>query len=612
MAIRLTAVKNVIGIYRYYLALLAQHPGVLTGLIVVSLLASLSEVMGVSLVIPLLQDAQSGSGSLSELPILGYFGKLASDMTLVGRVRFVAVALVVIFVTRGIFIFGARLLSSLLQIAVERDLRKKVFTQIMDLELRFLHQDRIGNIFTVLNNYTSIAGQSANNVARSVVNVFFLLMYVVMVCLLSWQLALIAMTMLVSSFLLVRKPLLTRISRAGVDVNRATAQLNSVGIENLSAVKLIHLFSHEKRSIVLFNSTLRDYLCHRFRSSRLLGLMSPMLSTLNAVVIATMLIMSTVLLRGRVDSWIGLMVLFLLIMYRLQSPITVLNETHAGLKNQYPALRSILDFLRRSDKPYLADGEARIGGIRSGVALENVTFRYASREAAVLENVSLEIPKGKMTAVVGPSGAGKSTLVNLIARLYDPQQGRIAVDECDLRSLQIDSWRSQIAVVSQDTFLFNDTVEANLRFAKEDAVEEAIYESAQLANAHEFILALPQGYQTILGDRGVRLSGGQQQRIAIARALLRGPQLLILDEATSSLDSETERKIQETINLVSQGRTVLAIAHRLSTIRKADNIVVIDEGKVIEQGTHDGLMRRQGRYYRLVQSQSLEPVSPPS
>jgi len=318
MTTRLEPIKKALGIYRYYFALLAQHPMILASLLVISLLASITEVMGVSLLIPLLQDVQSEGGSLSDLPVLGYLGKLASNMTLVGRMRFVAVALVVIFVTRGIFIFGAHLLSLLLQIAIERDLSKKVFNQILDLELRFFHKERVGNVFTILTNYTRIAGGSANLTARSVIDMFFLLMYAAMVCLLSWQLSLIAVAMLLISFFLIRKPILTRISQAGVDVTRATAKLNSVGIEtlSLSAIKLIHLFCREKRSNALFNGTLQEYLRHVFRSSRLSSLVGPILSILNAVIIATLLTMSTFLLKGHVASWIGLMVLFLVIMYR--------------------------------------------------------------------------------------------------------------------------------------------------------------------------------------------------------------------------------------------------------------------------------------------------------
>jgi subfamily B ATP-binding cassette protein MsbA len=265
--------------------------------------------------------------------------------------------------------------------------------------------------------------------------------------------------------------------------------------------------------------------------------------------------------------------------------------------------------LNRDDKPYLKDGETQFETFNDVISLNNLTFHYDQSEPAVLGNISIKIPKDQFTAVVGPSGGGKSTLVNLIARLYDCQEGSIMVDGVDLKQLDIASWRTKLAVVSQDSFVFNDTVWSNLRFADQSANDEQIIQAAKLANAHKFINELPEKYDTILGDRGVRLSGGQQQRIAIARAMLADPQLLILDEATSSLDSETERAIQNAIEQFGSNRTVLAIAHRLSTIRAADNIIVLDGGEVVQQGTHDMLMQQGGLYQKLVQMQQLEEAS---
>jgi len=288
-------------------------------------------------------------------------------------------------------------------------------------------------------------------------------------------------------------------------------------------------------------------------------------------------------------------------------PASKLNQTNGQVSKFAPAFRVVMDFLKRSDKLFMADGSKAFSQIQDAVVLNDVSFRYDDEEQAILHNVSFNIPQGKMTAIVGPSGAGKSTLVDLVARLYDCDSGTIMVDGTDVRRLTLNGWRRAIAVVNQDTFLFNDTVWNNLRFVNSEANNHQIEEATRLAQAHEFIMELPQGYETLLGDRGVRLSGGQQQRIAIARAILADPQLLILDEATSDLDSETEQAIQHAIEAFGQNRTLLVIAHRLSTIQSADNIVVLDAGRVVEQGTHDTLLTRGRLYTRLVQAQYLVP-----
>jgi ABC-type multidrug transport system fused ATPase/permease subunit len=287
-------------------------------------------------------------------------------------------------------------------------------------------------------------------------------------------------------------------------------------------------------------------------------------------------------------------------------PAAVLSWVQAQVDQEYAVLQSVLELIDQRKKPYIENGHLTFHNLEEGIKLEDVSFRYDIHETDALKNITFEIPKNQLVAIVGESGAGKTTLVELIARLYECDSGRIMVDNSDLRDLEIASWRSRIAVVSQDTFIFNDTVWANLRVARNSATEDEVLRAAHLAQAHDFIRALPQGYDTLLGDRGLRLSGGQRQRIAIARAILVDSQLLIFDEATSDLDSRTEQAIQTAIQNYRKGRAVLVIAHRLSTIRHADNIVVLSKGQIVDQGTHAELMARGGYYWQLVQAQQWE------
>ena len=262
-----------------------------------------------------------------------------------------------------------------------------------------------------------------------------------------------------------------------------------------------------------------------------------------------------------------------------------------------------MSFLNRSDKPYIRSGRSPLLGLKQAISFESVAFHYNPQDNLALQDISICIPQGKTTALVGPSGAGKSTIISLICRFYDVTSGEIYVDGCPLRELNLADWRSRIAIVSQDVHIFSTTVRENIAYGRLEATESEIIEAARLANAHEFISQLPQGYDTKVGDRGIRLSGGQRQRIALARAIVRNPEILILDEATNALDSISENLIQEALNTLSQNRTVIVVAHRLSTIKHADQIIVLEDGRVIEQGKLQHLLKLNGLFARLYRLQ---------
>ena len=279
-----------------------------------------------------------------------------------------------------------------------------------------------------------------------------------------------------------------------------------------------------------------------------------------------------------------------------------INGATAEFSSFEGSLSNIKELLRTDNKPYLQDGLVQFSKLQRTIEFVDVDFGYDAN-VPVLHNITLTIKRGQMTALVGTSGAGKSTLVDLIPRFHDPTGGKILLDGVDLREFESNSLRLRLAVVSQDTFIFNTSVRSNIAYAMEGVDEAAIEEAARLANALEFIQELPQGFETKLGDRGVRLSGGQRQRIAIARALLRDPDILILDEATSALDSVSERLIQESIEKLSFGRTVIAIAHRLSTIIRADKVVVLEQGRIVEQGGYQELLEQRGKLWKYHQMQ---------
>ncbi len=302
---------------------------------------------------------------------------------------------------------------------------------------------------------------------------------------------------------------------------------------------------------------------------------------------------------------LGDLTMFLAYLMMLLGPLATLATSATALQNNLAGLERVLDLLEEPrEMPALPGARSlRPADVAGHISLENVSFHYPGHEQLVLRDVNLEVPPGQMVALVGPSGSGKTTLCNLVARFYDPVIGSIQLDGIDLREIEVESYRRLLGIVEQDIFLFDGTVAENIGYAVRDATDSEIYRAAEVANAHEFIETLPQGYDTLIGERGVRLSGGQRQRLAIARAVLADPRILILDEATSNLDTESERLIQQSLQELMRDRTSFVIAHRLSTITHADRIVVLADGQVDETGVHDDLMAASGRYRHMVQLQ---------
>jgi len=309
-------------------------------------------------------------------------------------------------------------------------------------------------------------------------------------------------------------------------------------------------------------------------------------------------------IKGQLST--GVIVAFVtLIVGRLYGPAATLAGIQVQIVSALAVFERIFEYLDMETEPYDAPSARALTEIRGDIVFENVRFSYAHDRTA-LDGVSFHVTPGQLAAFVGPSGAGKTTITQLVPRFYDPQSGRVCIDGTDVRTITLDSLRSGIGIVTQETYLFHDSIENNLRYARPDASEEQVHAAARAANIHDFILSLPDGYATIVGERGHKLSGGERQRLAIARVLLKDPRILILDEATSSLDSHNEAAIQAALDPLMRGRTSLVIAHRLSTILSADVIFVIEGGRVVEQGTHGVLLARGGAYARLYRKQFRE------
>ena len=333
-------------------------------------------------------------------------------------------------------------------------------------------------------------------------------------------------------------------------------------------------------------------------------LASPVSQTLGVLVVVFILLYGgTLILSGKGDLEAAEFVVYLATFSQVLQPVKALADSFSGIHSGIAAGERVLDLIDTEPALKNKSNAEVLPNFENSLILKDVSFYYGEKQ--VLKNINIDIEKGKTVALVGPSGGGKSTLMDLIPRFHDPKSGTLKIDGHDYRDLTVESIRSQMGIVNQESFLFNDSIFNNIAFAKPDATEEEVIAAAKIANAHDFILNTENGYQTNVGDRGNKLSGGQKQRVCIARAVLANPPIMLLDEATSALDTESEKLVQEALNNLMKNRTSIVIAHRLSTIQHADKIVVIDKGEVVESGSHNELMNKNGLYRRLIDMQAF-------
>jgi ABC-type multidrug transport system fused ATPase/permease subunit len=589
-------------------ALMAQDKTLFALFLSLSVIGALTEGVTVSLLVPILQS-QGNPGGFGNIPLLSHVAAMFEGLTPNQRIRSVAVAMALVFVLRGVLQYAIDVLGLLVPLRLQKQAVLENFRLMMAVRISYLNDRDFGTLSNDIGGWATRVAFLLTNFAILLWSLLVLMVYSAMMVSVSWRLTLLAMVFVVVISALLKQLSGGPLRRAGERLTEASMQLSQTTMETLGGMKLIRLAAAETLMSRLFQSRLEVALDNQRRQGMVNAFSSPFLSTSAGIFICFLLYASAVAHEGDPNAWVGSILIFLFLLFRLLGPVTQINNARNRIIGEMPAFEGQETFRRIAHEQVQPNGERQAAPLRDGVVLDDVCFRYDQGDRQVLQNVSATIERGRMTAVVGPSGAGKTTLIGLLTRLYDPQSGRILVDGVDLRDLDVRSWRRRLAVVSQDIFIFNDTVANNLCFGQGDVPMERLREAARLAAAEEFIDKLPQGYDTLLGDRGMRLSGGQQQRIAIARAILANPDLLIMDEATSHLDTFTERAIQEAVDRLSRDRTLLVIAHRLSTIRRADKVIVMKDGRIVEQGRHEELLAARGIYWEMVEHQRLDLVA---
>ncbi len=527
---------------------------------------------------------------------------LGADRSATERLYRVSALILLATWIRAVFNYLTQVYTELTQQTLVDRLRKRFFEQLQAVSLSYFSKTNSGELLNTLTSEIAKLQFSFMLLSYVVTKALTLAVYVVLLLTISWQLTLVSVA-LFTLLAIGLSNLNRRVRESSFAVSEANGKFTSRALELINGIRTVQAFATHNFERKRFYDASSHLVTVNMQSAYRWALVRPLAEGLAATVLISMIILAITVFVANGTLQTASLLTFLFLLFRLVPAIHEINGNVAQLISFSGAIVNVQNLLRTDDKPYLIDGTQPFEGLNRAIEFITVDFGY-DPDQSVLKDITLTIPKGKMTALVGGSGAGKSTLVDLIPRFHDPTSGQVCFDGQDARSFTIESLRHKMAIVSQDTFIFNASVRDNIAYGLDAISDEAVWQAARQANALEFILELPEQFDTVLGDRGVRLSGGQRQRLAIARALLRNPEILILDEATSALDSVSERLIQKSLEKLSSGRTVIAIAHRLSTIAKADKVVVLEQGQIVEQGTYQEMLKLKGKLWHYHQIQN--------
>lgn len=592
--------------YRIILKIANYNRGVLLLAFNGNLLSAFLEGSTFGIIYLALQVLEKGSlANINQLNWLTSYLENLSQAQLF--ISLVVIAIIMQFLRSGLSYVGL-VSAGYLNARVQAQMKEEVFRRIMSLSFPCASSYKIGDLTQYIGDSSSAVQTELNLWNQFLVNSLTVIAYVVVLVTISPKLSVVAI-ILGLGLVTVQRYLIPRIQQMSKEITQAGVKISKQIVETIQGLRLIHTFGRQRQAIGQVHQLLKQLVPLMEKQQRLTKVTGPLNQTLTITTVGILLILGFFILRNEQALVIPALFTFIAALNRLSGQLAGLAQVFNGFANNAGKMERLNEILTTEDKEWSRFGGQPFEGLAEKIEFDNVTLRYFSDQASALQKINFVMPRGSVTALVGSSGAGKSSIADLLTGLYDPSEGQITIDGVDLQAYSLESWRQRLGVVSQDTFVFNDPIIENIRYGKPEATEMEVMEAAKDAQAHEFITALPQGYQTVVGERGYRLSGGQRQRVALARAILKQPEVLILDEATSALDSYSEQLVQEALAMFQKDRTVLVVAHRLSTITGADQILVLEQGEIIEQGTHQELLSLGERYAQYWQLQAQGEVA---
>ena len=507
-------------------------------------------------------------------------------------------------ILKGLFDYLSVIYTASLRVDAASNLYDAVLSQIMGFDYQTVIRYKAGVLAELLAQTERLTDRLIfSTLSESIRNLLVLFVYIVTMIVISPTLtlttAIIVAVIVLPTFYLSRN-----LNSIGRRYAKESLALGGVAVQYLNAPRLLRVFGQTKLAREKMSAAKRVALTTKQKSEILIGLVKPLVSSSFIIAMGLILILGFISLGESLGAFVPIIVTFLVIANRLQTNVLAINKARLYFVQELGLVESIGRLLNSDQKEYIRSGTARIRSKTVDIQFDSITFRHEGANNDLFKNFSLSLKHGKTTAIVGPSGAGKSTLVDLLLGLYSVTDGSILANGTNISTLDHNYWMSLIGVVDQDVYLLNGTLSENIAFGKEDATKQEIFDAAKSAHIDKFVNNLPNGYDTIIGDRGLKLSGGQRQRVSIARALIRNPEILVFDEATSALDSESEQLIQDTLASLHEGHSIFIIAHRLSTIAHADHLVILEDGAITEQGRPNDLLSSRGRFYSLWKTQA--------